>query len=116
MENCKKEEAEKWAAGYVIGAGAIGAIPIPGGTSLTIAASQVTMCFHIGCIYRGDLFTLDEARQIVKHVGFGALIGRAVAAEALNFIPGYGWAAKSAVAGSVTAAMAKMLISYFEMR
>lgn len=111
----KKEEAESWVAGYVVLAGTVAANPFPGTTTGYIVASQSVMTLHIGRIYVGELYTLDEAWQTAAHIGLATLVGRALASEAMGLVPVFGWAAKSAIAGSITAIMGRLIINYFEL-
>jgi len=111
----KKEESETWLVGYCAIAGTIGATGVvPGTTTAPLIALQIAVSFHIGRIYRGDAFTLEEAKVVFEHVGLTAIIGRTLAYELLGFIPIAGWLIKSGVAGSATAFMGKLLISFYE--
>ena len=111
----KKENAEAWVAGYVVLAGTVAANPIPGTTTGWIIASQGIMCLHIGRVYLGELYTLEEAWQTAAHIGLATLVGRALASEAIGLFPVLGWGAKAVVAGSITAIMGKMIVNYFEL-
>jgi|GEM_PF-2121431 len=110
-----KQMAEAWLTTYVSAAGVIAAVSlVPGTATAPLVGVQVIMSFHIGRIYRGDKFTLEEAKVISEHVGLTAMIGRTVAYELLDILPVAGQLIKSVVAGSGTAIMGKMLINYYE--
>ena len=111
----KKLSSQAWLTSYVSTAGVIAAISIiPGTATVPLVAIQVIMSLHIGRIYRGENFTLEEAKVVCEHIGLTATIGRTIAYELVDLLPVVGQVIKSVVAGSATAVMGNMLINYYE--
>ena len=61
----------------------------------------------------GEELTIDRAIEILSVVGVGFVL-RTVARQALDFVPGFGWAVKGAVGFSGTIALGQAAIAYFE--
>ncbi len=92
---------------------AIGAVVfIPGADMPAMTVNQVRMILKIATAY-GEELGLDRALEIVTVVGTG-FVFRALARQALDFVPGFGWALKGAVGFSGTVAMGQAAIAYFE--
>ena len=74
--------------------------------------NQIRMVLKIAAAY-GEELGLDRALEILSVVGTG-FVFRALARQALDFVPGFGWALKGAVGFSGTVAMGQAAIAYFE--
>ncbi|HEB78689.1 MAG TPA: DUF697 domain-containing protein [Methylothermaceae bacterium] len=89
--------------------------PIPGASSIPLAALETKMTMEIAKIYGYNL----NSKQVTAIVG-GMLAGGAVlkvaVMEAMSFVPGVGWAIKGFVAGSAITALGEAMIKYFERR
>lgn len=91
----------------------IGAVVIvPGADMPAMTLNQVRMVLKIASAYGEDL-NLDRALEILSIVGVG-LVFRTLARQALDFVPGFGWAVKGAVGFSGTVALGSAAIEYFE--
>jgi uncharacterized protein (DUF697 family) len=88
------------------------AIFIPGADMPALTLNQVRMVFHIAAAY-GEEIDRERAVEILAVIGAGFGL-RAVAREALGFVPGVGWAVKGAVAYAGTKALGKAAAAYFE--
>jgi uncharacterized protein (DUF697 family) len=88
------------------------AIFIPGADMPVLTLNQIRMVLHIAAAY-GEHIDRDRALEILAVVGaaFGL---RAVAREALGFLPGVGWAVKGGIAYAGTRALGKAASAYFE--
>ncbi len=92
---------------------AIGAVVIiPGADMPAMTVNQVRMLLKIAKAY-GEELGLDRSLEILSVVGTG-FVFRALARQALDFVPGFGWALKGAVGFSGTVAMGQAAIAYFE--
>ena len=87
-------------------------IIIPGADMPAMTVNQVRMVLKIAHAY-GEEVGLDRALEILSVVGTG-FVFRALARQALDFVPGFGWALKGAVGFSGTVAMGQAAIAYFE--
>lgn len=94
----------EWAIGFA----SVAWIP---GSHYLMGAGDLAMVTQVGWIYQVDLNT-NKAGKIFTSVA-APLIGSKVAPSVLDFIPVFGWAAKSAVALGVTIAVSQTLIHYF---
>jgi uncharacterized protein (DUF697 family) len=93
--------------------GIIGVVVIiPGADMPAMTANQIRMVLKIAHAY-GEELTVDRAVEILSVVGVGFVL-RAVARQALDFVPGFGWAVKGAVGFSGTIALGQAAIAYFE--
>jgi uncharacterized protein (DUF697 family) len=93
--------------------GVIGVVVIiPGADMPAMTANQIRMVLKIAHAY-GEELTLDRALEILSVVGVGFVL-RAVARQALDLVPGFGWAVKGAVGFSGTIALGQATIAYFE--
>jgi uncharacterized protein (DUF697 family) len=114
----KKEKARQWVHGYMAaGTAIVVAAIIPGATSVALSALELTMCYHVGRIYRGDGYSWNDARVAAKVIGVAALAAKGaavVALEALNFAPGLGWMAKGPIAAGVIKGLGEATIAYYE--
>ena len=91
----------------------IGAVVIvPGADMPAMTANQIRMVLKIGAAY-GEEIGLDRALEILSVVGT-AFVFRTLARQALDFVPGLGWALKGAVGFSATVALGQAAIAYFE--
>ena len=111
----KKARARKWVHGYVAaGTVIVVAAVIPGSTSAALIAMEVTMCYQIGKIYKGDTYDMRDAMKAAKIIGLVAIAAQLVALEALDFVPFAGWAVKAGIAGGVIKALGESIIKYYE--
>jgi uncharacterized protein (DUF697 family) len=93
--------------------GVIGAVVIiPGADMPAMTANQIRMVLKIAAGYGEDV-GLDRALEILSVVG-SAFVFRTLARQALDFVPGFGWALKGAVGFSGTVALGQAAIAYFE--
>ena len=91
----------------------IGAVVIlPGADMPAMTANQVRMVLKIATAY-GEQLGLDRALEILSVVGT-AFVFRALARQALDFVPGFGWALKGAFGFSATVALGEAAVAYFE--
>jgi uncharacterized protein (DUF697 family) len=88
------------------------AIFIPGADMPVLTLNQIRMIFRIAAAY-GEEIDRDRALEILAVVGAGFGF-RAVAREAVAFIPGVGWAIKGGVAYVGTKALGRVAAAYFE--
>jgi uncharacterized protein (DUF697 family) len=93
--------------------GVIGVVVvIPGADMPAMTANQIRMVLKIAHAY-GEELSIDRAIEILSVVGVGFVL-RTVARQALDFVPGFGWAVKGAVGFSGTIALGQAAIAYFE--
>ena len=93
--------------------GVIGAVVIiPGADMPAMTANQIRMVLKIAAGYGEDV-GLDRALEILSVVGT-AFVFRTLARQALDFVPGFGWALKGAVGFTGTVALGQAAIAYFE--
>jgi len=91
----------------------IGAVVIiPGADMPAMTANQIRMVLKIAAVY-GEQIGFDRALEILSIVGT-AFVFRALARQALDFVPGFGWALKGAVGFTATVALGEAAIAYFE--
>ncbi|MBE3035277.1 MAG: DUF697 domain-containing protein [Actinobacteria bacterium] len=91
----------------------IGAVVIiPGADMPAMTANQIRMVLKIAAAY-GEEIGLDRALEILSIVG-AAFVFRTLARQALDFVPGFGWALKGAVGFTGTVALGEAAIAYFE--
>ena len=91
----------------------IGAVVIiPGADMPAMTANQIRMVLKIAAAY-GEEIGLDRALEILSVVG-AAFVFRTLARQALDFVPGFGWALKGAVGFTGTVALGEAAIAYFE--
>jgi uncharacterized protein (DUF697 family) len=88
------------------------AIFIPGADMPVLTLNQIRMIFRIAAAY-GEEIDRDRAVEILAVIGAGFGF-RAVAREAMGFVPGVGWAIKGGVAYVGTRALGKAAVAYFE--
>jgi uncharacterized protein (DUF697 family) len=77
-----------------------------------MTANQIRMVLKIAHAY-GEELGIDRAVEILSIVGTGFVL-RTLARQALDFVPGFGWAVKGAVGFSGTVALGQAAIAYFE--
>ena len=93
--------------------GVIGVVVIiPGADMPAMTANQIRMVLKIAHAY-GEELGVDRAIEILSIVGTGFVL-RTLARQALDFVPGFGWAVKGAVGFSGTVALGQAAIAYFE--
>ena len=93
--------------------GVIGVVVIiPGADMPAMTVNQIRMVLRIAAAY-GEELGFDRAFEILSVVGTG-LVFRTLARQALDFVPGFGWAVKGAVGFSGTVALGSAAIEYFE--
>lgn len=91
----------------------IGAVVIiPGADMPAMTANQIRMVLKIAAAY-GEEIGLDRALEILSVVGV-AFVFRTLARQALDFVPGFGWALKGAAGFTGTVALGEAAIAYFE--
>jgi uncharacterized protein (DUF697 family) len=91
----------------------IGAVVIiPGADMPAMTANQIRMVLKIAAAH-GEQIGLDRALEILSVVGTAFVI-RALARQALDFVPGFGWALKGAVGFTATVTLGEAAIAYFE--
>jgi len=91
----------------------IGAVVIiPGADMPAMTANQVRMVLKIAAAY-GEQIGLDRALEILSVVGT-AFVFRTLARQALDFVPGFGWALKGAVGFTGTVTLGEAAVAYFE--
>ncbi len=88
------------------------AIFIPGADMPVLTLNQIRMIFRIAAAY-GEEIDRDRALEILAVVGAGFGF-RAVAREAMAFVPGVGWAIKGGIAYVGTKALGRVAAAYFE--
>ncbi len=88
------------------------AIFIPGADLPALTLNQIRMVFRIAAAY-GEEIDRDRAVEVLAVIGAG-LGFRAVARQALGFIPGVGWAVKGGIAYAGTRALGTAAVTYFE--
>ena len=111
----KKAQARRWVNGYTVaGTAIVVAAIVPGSTSAALVAMEVHMCYEIGKIYRGKIYTLKDAARAAKVIGLVALAAQIVALEALDFVPFAGWAVKGGLAGGIIKTMGETVIAFYE--
>lgn len=93
--------------------GIIGGVAIiPGADLPLMAANQAKMVMQIAAAF-GQPLGAERIRELAVVLG-GAFAFRAIARQALTFIPGFGWAIKAAIGYSGTLAVGYAAIEYFE--
>lgn len=94
----------KWALGFA----SVAWIP---GSHYVMTGGDVTMVIQVGSIFGVDI---DKTTAATTFTTVAApLIGSKIAHSILDFIPVFGWTAKSVVAAGVTKAVGEALIAYF---
>lgn len=90
----------------------IGALPIPGADMPVMTANQGRMVLNIAAAH-GEELSMERARELLGVVaaGFGL---RALARQAVKFVPYGGWAASGVIGYAGTLAMGRGTILYFE--
>ena len=93
--------------------GVIGVVVIiPGADMPAMTANQIRMVLKIAHAF-GEELGLDRAIELLSIVGTGFVL-RTLTRQALDFVPGFGWAVKGAVGFSGTIALGQAAIAYFE--
>jgi uncharacterized protein (DUF697 family) len=89
-----------------------GVMIIPGADMPVMTANQAKMVLQIAAAY-GEPLGPERIKELAAVVG-GAFVFRAVARQALAFIPGLGWAIKAGIGYSGTLAVGYAALEYFE--
>lgn len=89
-----------------------GVVIIPGADMPIMTANQAKMVMQIAAAY-GEPLGAERIRELAAVLG-GAFALRAIARQALTFVPGFGWAIKAAIGYSGTLAMGHAAVEYFE--
>jgi uncharacterized protein (DUF697 family) len=93
--------------------GVIGVVVvIPGADMPAMTANQIRMVLQIAAAY-GEEIGPDRALEILSVVG-SAFAFRALARQALVFVPGFGWVLKGAIGFTATLALGRAAVAYFE--
>lgn len=85
---------------------------IPAADMPVLTANQIRMVLKIGAAF-GASVSLKRAKELLVVVGSG-FVFRAVARQAVGFVPIAGWAVKGAVAYTGTRALGNLAIKYFD--
>jgi uncharacterized protein (DUF697 family) len=88
------------------------AIFIPGADMPVLTLNQIRMVFRVAAAY-GEEMDRDRALEILAVIGAGFGF-RALAREAVGFVPGVGWAIKGGIAYVGTKALGRAAERYFE--
>jgi len=89
-----------------------GVMIVPGADMPIMTANQCKMILQIAAAY-GEPLGAERIKELAAVVG-GAFVLRAVARQALAFIPGFGWAIKAGIGYSGTLGMGYAALEYFE--
>jgi uncharacterized protein (DUF697 family) len=112
----KRRRAEGWVNGYT--ATAIAAVvvvsPVPGAATPILCGIEATMCWNIGKQYRGDGWTMADAKAVAGLIGLAAFAGQIIALEAAILLGPFAPIGKAAIAGSIVKGMGKLIIRHFE--
>lgn len=93
--------------------GLIGVVtPIPGADMPLMTANQIKMLLQVAAAY-GQPLNVERVKELAAVVAGGYLL-RALARQALTFVPVLGWAVKGGIGYTGTMAMGKAAIRYFE--
>jgi uncharacterized protein (DUF697 family) len=93
--------------------GVIGTVVIiPGADMPAMTANQIRMVLQIAAAHDEEI-GFDRAVEILSVVG-SAFAFRALARQALAFVPGFGWVIKGAIGFSATIALGRATVAYFE--
>jgi small GTP-binding protein len=90
----------------------IGAEPIPGLDIPFLLAVQARMVLRVAAIY-GEPLNAQHAKTLVATIAGGVTL-RFLAQEVAKLVPGPGWIAAGAVAGTGTWAIGQVAVQYFE--
>lgn len=102
-ERKARNRVNAWATGAV----AVGWVP---GSMFLLACGDMAICQEVA-----ECFGVKHYEPEALCAAIGASVtGKIVAGEALSFLPGFGWAIKSAVAGGITKAVGEAIIQYFK--
>ncbi|HEY3106588.1 MAG TPA: hypothetical protein VGJ49_07310 [Gaiellaceae bacterium] len=88
------------------------AIFIPGADMPALTLNQIRMVFRLAAAY-GEKIDIDRAFEILAVVGAGFGF-RAIAREAVAFVPGIGWVVKGGIAYAGTTALGRAAAAYFD--
>ena len=93
---------------WAVAAAAISWIP---GSSLALGAADWNMISRVANSFEVHTYSKEGVLGVI-----GACLTGKMAAEALSFIPIFGWVAKAAIASGITKAMGEAVIAYFRER
>jgi uncharacterized protein (DUF697 family) len=114
MVTCE-DRAQEWVHLYAAGGAAFAALPIPGATSMGLAAAESHMVYWIAKIY-GEELSGKEITLILGTLGLASLGLKAFALEACNFIPVAGWLIKGGIAATAIESIGATIIRHFEQK
>jgi uncharacterized protein (DUF697 family) len=80
------------------------------GSIFALAAGDVGLCREAAECFGVEHWSTESVSAAIG----ASVTGKIVAGEALSFIPVFGWAVKSAVAGGITKAVGEAIIKYFK--
>jgi uncharacterized protein (DUF697 family) len=100
-----RRRVNAWSAGAV----AVGWVP---GSMLALAAGDLELCREVAQCFGVEHWSAESVSAAMG----ASLTGKIIAGEALSFIPVFGWAIKSAVAGGITKTVGEAIIAYFRSR
>ena len=111
--NKKIAAAKKHIPGYVAGAVAIGAIPIPASDAPVLIAEEIAMCVHITATFGLKMDKAAIADIVYTIIGTAGvtIVGKTVVANVLKLIPGAGSIAGGVISGT-TAALLTAALGY----
>lgn len=89
-----------------------GVMIVPGADMPLMTANQGKMLLQIAAAY-GQPLGAERVKELAAVVG-GGFAMRAVARQALSFVPGFGWAIKAGIGYTGTLAMGYAAVEYFE--
>lgn len=112
----KRREAEAWVNGYTATAAGIVMVttPIPGGATAALCSLEATMCYQIGLIYRGDVWTLKDAASLASVIGLASVVGKIAALEAAILLGPFAFLARPVIAATIIRSLGQMIIKHFE--
>lgn len=111
-----KERSKEWVHLYAAGGGTFAAVaPIPGVSSLGLAAIETHMIYWIARIYGEDL-SVKEIAMVAGGLEIGGLVLKAAAMEALNFIPVAGWILKGTIAVGAIESIGIVIVRHYEQK
>jgi len=112
----KRKRAEEWVNGYTAaGVAAVVVVsPVPGAATPILCGIEATMCWNIGKQYRGDAWTMADAKAVAGLIGLAAFTGQIIALEAALLLGPFAPIGKAAIAGSIIKGMGKLIVRHFE--
>ena len=115
-DTSRREKAEKWVNGYT-GAGVAAVVvasPIPGAASTILCGIEATMAYQIGKIYKGDGWSMADAKAAAGIIGLASFTGKIAALEAAILLGPLAPFGKAAIAGGIVKGLGQLVIRHFE--